>query len=184
MTSSRSPSSTRSSTTNPPTILLATVDKFARLQFKPEAGRLLGLGTALPATVADHPGRAAPAVGAARHDRGGLRRGASRLLLAVGGSRPEDRRVDGDDPGLRRTGQGPVRASRRAVPAFGPRRRPTFFSRPVDSGEGRLYVGLMPQALSQVSAMVSAASPLLEIPEVLAQDAERRIRLATPTGPP
>jgi len=29
----------------------------------------------------------------------------------------------------------------------------------------------MPQALSQVSAMVSAASPLLEIPEVLAQDA-------------
>ncbi|MBJ7308210.1 MAG: helicase, partial [Acidimicrobiia bacterium] len=31
---------------DPPTILLATVDKFARLQFKPEAGKLLGLGTA------------------------------------------------------------------------------------------------------------------------------------------
>lgn len=30
----------------PPTILLATVDKFARLQFRPEAGRLLGLNTA------------------------------------------------------------------------------------------------------------------------------------------
>ena len=29
----------------PPTILLATVDKFARLQFKPQAGRLLGLNT-------------------------------------------------------------------------------------------------------------------------------------------
>lgn len=29
----------------PPTILLATVDKFARLQFRPEAGRLLGLRT-------------------------------------------------------------------------------------------------------------------------------------------
>ncbi|MGR6999979.1 hypothetical protein ACU686_20880 [Yinghuangia aomiensis] len=29
----------------PPTILLATVDKFARLQFEPRAGRLLGIGT-------------------------------------------------------------------------------------------------------------------------------------------
>ena len=35
----------------------------------------------------------------------------------------------------------------------------TFFSQPVGSGEGRLYVGLMPQSLSQMSARRAAASP-------------------------
>lgn len=35
----------------------------------------------------------------------------------------------------------------------------TFFSRPVENGEGRLYIGLMPQSLSQMSAVVSAAAP-------------------------
>ena len=44
-----------------------------------------------------------------------------------------------------------------------------FFSRPVASGEGRLYVGLMPQSVSQASAVIAAASPLLELPEVLAK---------------
>jgi hypothetical protein len=44
----------------------------------------------------------------------------------------------------------------------------TFFSRPVESGEGRLYVGLMPQSVSQPSAVIAAVTPMVEMPEALA----------------
>lgn len=43
----------------------------------------------------------------------------------------------------------------------------TFFASPVASGEGRLYAGMMPQSVSQATALVAAASPLLELPGVL-----------------
>ncbi|MFD0637877.1 helicase-related protein [Catenulispora yoronensis] len=151
----------------PPTILLATVDKFARLQFRPEAGRLLGLGTPfrqptlviqdelhllsgpLGTTVAVF-----DAVVQVLLSRNGT---APKIIASTATIRASDEQVRGlygREVGL--------------YPPAGLDGDLTFFSRPVGSGEGRLYVGLMPQSLSQVSALISAAAPLLEIPAVLA----------------
>lgn len=154
----------------PPTILLATVDKFARLQFKPEAGRILGLGTSYrqpSLVIQDELHLLAGPLGTtvAVFDA------VLQLLLAVGGSVPK---IVASTATIRASEEQTKGLYGRKVALYPPSGLDddrTFFSQPVLSGEGRLYVGLMPQALSQVSAMVSAASPLLEIPEVLAQDA-------------
>jgi Lhr-like helicase len=150
----------------PPTILLATVDKFARLQFKPEAGRLLGIGTSFeqPSMIIQ-----------------------DELHLLSG---PLGTTVAVFDAVIRlllhRFGTGPkivastatIRASEDQVrglygrdvalyPPSGIDDDRTFFSRPVESGEGRLYVGLMPQSISQPSAVIAASTPMLEIPDAL-----------------
>lgn len=154
----------------PPTILLATVDKFARLQFKPEAGRLLGLGTSYrqPSLIIQdelHLLSGPLGTTVAVFDA------VLQLLLSVGGSVPK---IVASTATIRASDEQTKGLYGRKVALYPPPGLDddrTFFSRPVSSGEGRLYIGLMPQALSQVSAMVSAASPLLEIPEVLAHDA-------------
>lgn len=155
---------------DPPTILLATVDKFARLQFKPEAGRILGLGTSYrqPSLVIQdelHLLSGPLGTTVAVFDA------VLQLLLSVGGSVPK---IVASTATIRASEEQTKGLYGREVALYPPSGLDddrTFFSRPVSSGEGRLYVGLMPQALSQVSAMVSAAAPLLEIPEVLAKDA-------------
>lgn len=48
----------------------------------------------------------------------------------------------------------------------------TFFSRPVESALGRLYIGLMPQSVSQASALVAAAAPMVELPAVVTNSAQ------------
>lgn len=156
---------------DPPTILLATVDKFARLQFKPEAGRILGLGTSYrqPSLVIQdelHLLSGPLGTTVAVFDA------VLQLLLAVGGSVPK---IVASTATIRASAEQTTGLYGRAVALYPPSgldEDRTFFSRPVGSGEGRLYVGLMPQALSQVSAMVSAAAPLLELPEVLARDTD------------
>lgn len=155
---------------DPPTILLATVDKFARLQFKPEAGRILGLGTSYrqPSLVIQdelHLLSGPLGTTVAVFDA------VLQLLLSVAGSVPK---IVASTATIRASEEQTKGLYGREVALYPPSGLDddrTYFSRPVSSGEGRLYVGLMPQALSQVSAMVSAAAPLLEIPEVLAQDA-------------
>ncbi|MEU5156363.1 helicase-related protein [Glycomyces sp. NPDC021274] len=148
----------------PPTILLATVDKFARLQFKPEAGRLLGIdGRCEPPTLVIQ-------------DEMHLLSGPLGTTVAVFDAVVQQL--------LSRSGPGPkiiastatIRASEEQVqglygrevalyPPPGLDDDRTFFSRPVESGEGRLYVGLMPQSISQPSAVIAAVTPMLEIPE-------------------
>ncbi|MEU9232502.1 helicase-related protein [Streptomyces subrutilus] len=151
----------------PPTILLATVDKFARLQFRPEAGKLLGLGTTfeLPSMVIQ--------------DELHLLSGPLGTTVAVFDAVIQLL--------ISRSGTGPkiiastatIRASEEQVrglygrevalyPPSGLDDDRTFFSRPVESEEGRLYVGLMPQSVSQPSAVISAVTPMVEIPEALA----------------
>lgn len=153
----------------PPTILLATVDKFARLQFRPEAGRLLGLGTTYrqpSLIIQDELHLLAGPLGTtvAVYDA------VIQILLSVSGSPPKIvastatiRASDDQVKGL--YGRGVA-----LYPPSGLDDDRTFFSQPVKSGEGRLYIGLMPQALSQMSAVVAAATPILEIPYVLAAD--------------
>ncbi|GGN34637.1 hypothetical protein FHR83_005964 [Actinoplanes campanulatus] len=151
----------------PPTILLATVDKFARLQFRPEAGRLLGLGTPFrqPSLIIQdelHLLSGPLGTTVAVFDA------VIQMLLGSGGTAPKivasTATIRASDEQI----QGLYGRSVALYPPSGLDGDRTFFSRPVESGEGRLYVGLMPQSLSQVSAVISTAAPLMEIPEVLA----------------
>ncbi|WP_326662794.1 helicase-related protein [Streptomyces sp. NBC_00385] len=152
----------------PPTILLATVDKFARLQFKPEAGSLLGLNTSfrLPSLIIQdelHLLSGPLGTTVAVFDA------MIKMLLGKNGSTPKiiasTATIRASDEQVR----GLYGRSVALYPPTGLDGDQTFFSRPVESGEGRLYVGLMPQSLSQVSAVIAATAPVIEIPEVLAK---------------
>ncbi|MFI0986768.1 helicase-related protein [Streptomyces exfoliatus] len=152
---------------DPPTILLATVDKFARLQFKPEAGSLLGLGTPFrqPTLIIQDElhllsgplGTTVAVFDAVIKMLLGRNGSAPKIVASTATIRASDEQV-----------RGLYGRSVALYPPTGLDGDRTFFSRPVESGEGRLYVGLMPQSLSQVSAVISATAPLIEIPEVLA----------------
>ncbi|MDX3658853.1 helicase-related protein [Streptomyces sp. ID05-26A] len=158
----------------PPTILLATVDKFARLQFKPEAGKLLGLGTPFrqPSLIIQDelhllsgPLGTTVAVFDAVIQMLLSRRGTvPKIVASTATIRASDEQVRG------------LYGRKVALyPPAGLDDDRTFFSRPVENGEGRLYVGLMPQALSQVSAVIAASTPLIELPEVLTANAEQGV---------
>ena len=154
---------------NPPTILLATVDKFARLQFRPEAGRLLGLNAAFrqPSMIIQdelHLLSGPLGTTVAVFDT------VIQILLAAHGVMPK---IVASTATIRASHEQVQGLYGRAVALYPPSGLDddhTFFSRPVSNGEGRLYLGLVPQALSQMSATVSAASPLIEIPSILADE--------------
>jgi hypothetical protein len=155
----------------PPTILLATVDKFARLQFKPEAGRLLGLNTTFrqPSMIIQdelHLLSGPLGTTVAVFDA------VVQMLLSKGGTTPK---IVASTATIRASGeqvQGLYGRNVALYPPAGLDDDRTFFSRPVESGEGRLYVGLMPQAVSQVSAVIAATAPLIEIPAVLTTETD------------
>lgn len=154
---------------DPPTILLATVDKFARLQFKPEAGRLLGINTVFhqPSMIIQdelHLLSGPLGTTVAVFDA------VIQLLLRQHGSTPK---IVASTATIRASNEQVRGLYGRQVALYPPAGLDddrTFFSEPVESGNGRLYVGLMPQSLSQVSAVIAAAAPLIEIPEVLAKE--------------
>ncbi|MBM9467496.1 helicase-related protein [Nakamurella leprariae] len=156
----------------PPTILLATVDKFARLQFRPEAGRVLGLNTPFKQPsmiIQDELHLLSGPLGTTVAVFDAM----IQLLLAADGGTPK---IVASTATIRASEDQVKGLYGRAVALYPPPGLDddrTFFSRPVSSGEGRLYLGLMPQALSQMSATVSAAAPLIELPAVLerAEDA-------------
>ncbi len=160
----------------PPTILLATVDKFARLQFRPEAGRLLGLDTAFrqPSMIIQdelHLLSGPLGTTVAVFDA------VIQILLAANGSTPK---IVASTATIRASDEQVQNLYGRPVALYPPSGLDddqTFFSRPVESGEGRLYLGLMPQALSQMSATVSAAAPLIEIPTILSKHPEAGMSL-------
>ncbi|WP_190818845.1 helicase-related protein [Saccharopolyspora pogona] len=152
----------------PPTILLATVDKFARLQFKPEAGRLLGIGTVFkqPSMVIQdelHLLSGPLGTTVAMFDA------VIQVLLSRSGTTPK---IVASTATIRASDEQVQALYGRKVALYPPSGLDddrTFFSRPVENGEGRLYVGLMPQSVSQPSAVISSATPMVEIPEALAQ---------------
>lgn len=156
---------------DPPTILLATVDKFARLQFKERAGRLLGIGTAYrqPSLIIQdelHLLSGPLGTTVAVFDA------AVQVLLSSSGGTPK---IIASTATIRASGEQVKGLYGREVALYPPAGLDgdsTFFARPNGSGEGRLYVGLMPQSVSQATALVATASPLLELPRVL-RSAER-----------
>ncbi|RSN20868.1 helicase [Streptomyces sp. WAC 05977] len=157
----------------PPTILLATVDKFARLQFLPDAGKLLGLRTSFrqPSLVIQdelHLLSGPLGTTVAVFDA------VIQVLLSHDGPAPK---IVASTATIRASDEQIQGLYGRAValyPPAGLHGDRTFFSRPVRSGEGRLYVGLMPQSISQVSSVVAATAPLIEIPEVLDESPHTR----------
>jgi hypothetical protein len=153
---------------NPPTFLLATVDKFARLQFNEQAGRLLGIGTAFKQPdliIQDELHLLSGPLGTtvAVFDAVIL------LLLTQSGTRPK---IVASTATIRASAeqvQGLYGRSVALYPPAGLDGDTTFFARPVQSGEGRMYVGLMPQSVPQQTALIGAVSPMLEIPGVLSE---------------
>jgi len=152
----------------PPTIVLATVDKFARIQFRPEAGRILGIGTPFrqPSLIIQdelHLLSGPLGTTVAVFDA------VIQVLLTRAGSRPK---IVASTATIRSSAEqvsGLYGRHVRLYPPAGLDDDKTFFSRPVETGEGRLYVGLMPQSTSQASALVAAAAPLLELPGTLSR---------------
>ena len=150
----------------PPTFLLATVDKFARLQFKDSAGRLLGIGTPYlqPSLIIQdelHLLSGPLGTTVAVFDA------VIQLLLSRTGSIPK---IIASTATIRASGPQVKGLYGRQVALYPPAGLDgdsTFFASPVANGEGRLYAGLMPQSVSQATALVAAASPLLELPGVL-----------------
>lgn len=151
---------------DPPTFLLATVDKFARLQFKQDAGRLLGIGTPFrqPSLVIQdelHLLSGPLGTTVAVFDA------VVQLLLSRTGSEPK---IIASTATIRSSGDQVKGLYGRGVALYPPAGLDgdtTFFAHPVPSGEGRLYAGIMPQSVSQATALVAAASPLMELPNVL-----------------
>ncbi|MCC3297544.1 helicase-related protein [Arthrobacter caoxuetaonis] len=150
----------------PPTFLLATVDKFARLQFKEEAGRLLGIGTIYkqPSLIIQdelHLLSGPLGTTVAVFDA------VIQLLLSRSGSRPK---IVASTATIRSSSDQVRGLYGRDVALYPPASLDgdtTFFARPVRSGQGRLYAGLMPQSVSQATALIAAASPMLELPHIL-----------------
>ena len=152
---------------NPPTFLLGTVDKFARLQFLPEAGSLLGVrgATLQPSLlIQDELHLLSGPLGTTV----AVFEAVLQILLSRQGTHPKivasTATIRASEEQIRGLYGRPVSL----YPPAGLDEDRSFFSRPVPSGEGRLYVGLMPQSLPQTTALIAAATPLLELPLVLA----------------
>jgi hypothetical protein len=151
---------------NPPTVLLATVDKFARLQFRPDAGRLLGIETPFrqPSLIIQdelHLLSGPLGTTVAVFDA------VLQLLLGRGGTAPKIVASTATIRSSQEQVRGLYGRDVALYPPSGLDDDQNYFSRPVTSGEGRLYVGLMPQSISQASAVIAAATPLAELPEAL-----------------
>lgn len=150
----------------PPTFLLATVDKFARLQFNENAGKLLGLGTPFvqPSMIIQdelHLLSGPLGTTVAVFDA------VIQLLLSMMGCAPKIVASTATIRASNEQVQGLYGRKVALYPPAGLDDDTTFFAKPVNDGHGRMYVGLMPQSIPQATALVAATAPFLEIPQVV-----------------
>jgi hypothetical protein len=174
---------------SPPTILVATVDKFARLPFVAAAGHILGTAPAslppsliiqdemhllsgpLGTTVAIYD---AAVMGVVQQMGGRPKVVASTATIRAASSQVQGLMgrpvslfppsgIDEDDSYF---------ASTRRPGNQDSQPDPSNFS-PIDEGEeGRLYIGLMPQAFTQARSVVLALGAMLETPELFTGDGD------------
>ncbi|WP_194814758.1 helicase-related protein [Nocardia sp. XZ_19_385] len=159
----------------PPTILLATVDKFARLQFNTKAGKILGLNTNFkqPSLIIQdelHLLSGPLGTTVAVFDA------VIQLLASKHGSRPKIIASTATIRASQEQVRGLYGRDVALYPPAGLDEDRTFFSRPVKNGTGRLYLGMMPQSVPQASALVAAATPLIELPAVLIREQTSHLR--------
>lgn len=151
----------------PPTILLATVDKFARLPFKKEAGVLLGVGanarTLAPSLILQdemHLLSGPLGTTVAIYDAAVLgiieESGVSPKIVA---STATIRSAQDQVKGL-------MARDVQMFPPSGLDEEDSYFAQPVENHDspGRVYVGLMPQAFTQSTSVVRSMSAMLEAP--------------------
>ena len=150
----------------PPTILLATVDKFARLPFKQEAGVLLGAGAGaneppslilqdemhllsgpLGTTVAIYDAAVLGIIGEVG--------GHPKIVASTATIRSAEDQV-----------KGLMARKVQLFPPSGLDEEDSYFARPAQNlnALGRTYIGLMPQAFTQSTSVVRAMAAMLEAP--------------------
>jgi len=155
----------------PPTILLATVDKFARLPFKQEAGVLLGAGTTAnepPSLILQdemHLLSGPLGTTAAIYDAAVLG-----IIGEVGG-RPKIVASTATIRSAEDQVKGLMARNVQLFPPSGLNEEDSYFARPVHdpNAPGRTYIGLMPQAFTQSTSVVRAMGAMLEAPWRAAQ---------------
>lgn len=149
----------------PPTCLIGTVDKFARLTWTDRAGILLG--------GADTPGPALVIQDEFHLISGplgtvvGLYEAAFDVVMARRGARPK---VVASTATIRRApeqGRGVFGRETALFPPAGLRASDSYFVRNDPRGQGRRYVGLMPQGHTPLTGMVHTSAALLQAPEDL-----------------
>lgn len=147
---------------SPPTILLATVDKFARIPFVEDSGVLLGAGTFAPPSLVIQDelhllsGQLGTTVGvfdAAVFGIIGMNGGNPKIVASTATIRAADNQVRN------------LMSRRTAVfPPAGIDEDDSYFASPAVDRPGRVYLGLMPQAYTQSTSIIRAAAALLNSP--------------------
>lgn len=156
----------------PPTLLIATVDKFARLPWLKDAGALLGR-TSVPydapsLVIQDELHLLSGPLGTVV----ALYEAAIQSLISWGGSAPKvvasTATIRSADHQVRSLFGAPVEL----FPPSGLSADDSFFARTDRDSPGRLYIGLMPQAHTQAFATVLSCVALLQGPMALELEGE------------
>lgn len=151
---------------SPPTILLSTVDKFARLPFEARASRLLGRNVAFkPPTliIQDELHLLSGPLGTTV----ALYEAAIQGILKSSGISPK---IIASTATIRAASQQVLQLFDSSVALYPPSgidHEDSFFARVATDRIGRTYIGLMPQAYSHSTSVVRTTTPIMELPEFL-----------------
>lgn len=156
---------------NPPTILLATVDKFARLAAVPEAGLLLGRGSfdAPSLIIQDELHLLSGPLGTTV----GIFDAAVMGIIETGGTTPKVVASTATIRSAEDQVKGLMAREVQLFPPSGIDEDNSYFAVPDQERPGRIYLGLMPQAFTQATSTVRGMTPLLEAPYALPSKEER-----------
>ena len=149
----------------PPTCLIGTVDKFARLAWEPKAGVFLGAGSSMGPSliIQDEFHLIAGPLGTIV----GLYEAAFDVVMAKNNARPK---VVASTATIRRAesqGAGVFGRPTALFPPAGISAADSYFVRYDEKSPGRRYVGLMPQGHTPLTAMVQLSAALLQASEEL-----------------
>jgi hypothetical protein len=151
---------------SPPTILLGTVDKFARLPFEAKAARLLGRGLSFHGPtliIQDELHLLSGPLGTTV----ALYEAAIQGLLRSGGESPK---IVASTATIRAAEQQVAQLFDSEVALYPPSgidEEDSFFARQSTDKPGRTFVGVMPQAYSHSTSVVRSLTPMLELPQEL-----------------
>lgn len=158
---------------DPPTMLMATVDKFAQLPMNQDSGALLGRGTIFDAPsliIQDELHLLSGPLGTTV----ALYEAAIQSVIAWNGVKPK---IVASTATIRAAGEqveGLFAAPVALFPPSGLDADDSYFAEIDRQASGRLYVGLMPQAFTQSSAVVRSLTALLSAPMELDEEQNAR----------
>lgn len=150
---------------NPPSILLGTVDKFARLIFEPRAGVFLGMRTnnrPPSLVIQDELHLLSGPLGTTV----GIFETAIQGIMSIGGNRPKIVASTATIKSADEQVRGLLGADVALFPPSGLDEADSYFAITDETKPGRRYIGLMPQSFTQSTSVVQALTALLEVPFV------------------